>query len=82
MSFNVDTDVSTRLMINHWLLTGQRLLERMPILLKDLNSVKPCLLHGDLWSGNVATDTNGAPVILDPACYCEWEPSLGQNLHQ
>lgn len=48
---------------------GQRLLERLPVLLKDLDSVRPCLLHGDLWSGNVAADTNGAPVILDPACY-------------
>jgi protein-ribulosamine 3-kinase len=27
------------------------------------------LLHGDLWSGNRAADSNGAPVIYDPACY-------------
>lgn len=31
--------------------------------------IEPCLLHGDLWSGNVAYDKNGEPVILDPACY-------------
>lgn len=48
---------------------GHRLLERVPVFLKDLDTVKPCLLHGDLWSGNVATDSNGAPVVLDPACY-------------
>jgi Fructosamine-3-kinase len=29
----------------------------------------PCLLHGDLWSGNKAFDQNGEPVIFDPACY-------------
>lgn len=28
------------------------------------------LLHGDLWRGNLAFDTHGAPVVLDPACYC------------
>ena len=27
------------------------------------------LLHGDLWSGNAAISTDGAPVILDPATY-------------
>jgi fructosamine-3-kinase len=30
---------------------------------------QPALLHGDLWGGNAATDTNGKPVIFDPACY-------------
>lgn len=29
----------------------------------------PSLLHGDLWSGNAAADTAGAPVIYDPAVY-------------
>lgn len=29
----------------------------------------PSLLHGDLWSGNAATDDGGAPVIYDPAVY-------------
>lgn len=27
------------------------------------------LLHGDLWSGNVAFDQSGHPVIFDPAVY-------------
>lgn len=30
---------------------------------------QPSLLHGDLWSGNVAVSTSGEPVIFDPACY-------------
>lgn len=34
-------------------------------------NVEPCLLHGDLWSGNISSDKNGEPVILDPACYCK-----------
>lgn len=32
-------------------------------------SPRPSLLHGDLWSGNWAADTDGQPVIYDPACY-------------
>mmetsp|Transcript_15296 Transcript_15296/g.38916 ORF Transcript_15296/g.38916 Transcript_15296/m.38916 type:complete len:260 (+) Transcript_15296:2287-3066(+) len=31
--------------------------------------VKPSVLHGDLWSGNVASNQKGEPVIFDPACY-------------
>ena len=30
---------------------------------------KPSLVHGDLWSGNVAITEEGEPVILDPAAY-------------
>ena len=29
----------------------------------------PALLHGDLWSGNVAKDAAGKPVLYDPAIY-------------
>lgn len=29
----------------------------------------PCRLHGDLWSGNVITDSRGQPVLIDPAVY-------------
>ncbi|KAF3982869.1 MAG: fructosamine kinase family protein [Methylococcales symbiont of Hymedesmia sp. n. MRB-2018] len=32
-------------------------------------SPQPSLLHGDLWSGNVATTDQGEAVIYDPACY-------------
>ncbi len=31
---------------------------------------RPSLLHGDLWSGNVAYSPSGEPVIFDPATYC------------
>jgi fructosamine-3-kinase len=30
---------------------------------------KPSLLHGDLWSGNFVCNTEGRPVIYDPAVY-------------
>lgn len=30
---------------------------------------EPCLLHGDLWSGNYMVDEKGNPCIIDPAVY-------------
>ena len=38
--------------------------------LKNLlsNTIKPSLLHGDLWSGNVINGING-PVFIDTSCY-------------
>ncbi|KAK3034891.1 hypothetical protein RJ639_033254 [Escallonia herrerae] len=47
---------------------GQRLVKNMGPLFENV-VVEPCLLHGDLWSGNISSDKNGEPVILDPACY-------------
>ncbi|KAI8545201.1 hypothetical protein RHMOL_Rhmol07G0023500 [Rhododendron molle] len=47
---------------------GQRLVKNMGPLFENV-VIEPCLLHGDLWSGNVSSDKNGEPVILDPACY-------------
>nr|KAF6456067.1 fructosamine 3 kinase related protein [Rousettus aegyptiacus] len=40
---------------------------KIPDLFRDLDIV-PALLHGDLWSGNVAEDASG-PVIFDPASF-------------
>lgn len=34
-----------------------------------LVQVKPALLHGDLWSGNMTTVSDGSWAILDPAVY-------------
>lgn len=50
---------------------GNRLCSRLDELFEDLKGddrPTPSLLHGDLWSGNVAGVEN-APVIFDPACY-------------
>ncbi|CAI0425231.1 unnamed protein product [Linum tenue] len=49
-------------------LAGQRLVKNMAALFENI-VIEPCLLHGDLWSGNISSDKSGEPVILDPACY-------------
>ncbi|KAG6729324.1 hypothetical protein I3842_01G022300 [Carya illinoinensis] len=49
-------------------LIGQRLVKSMAPLFDNV-AIEPCLLHGDLWSGNISSDRSGEPVILDPACY-------------
>ncbi|MDG1279482.1 MAG: fructosamine kinase family protein [Algoriphagus sp.] len=30
---------------------------------------KPALIHGDLWSGNVLSNSSGEPCLIDPAVY-------------
>ncbi len=47
---------------------GEKLLSQCAVFFANYQP-KPALLHGDLWGGNWATDTNGNPVIFDPACY-------------
>ncbi|KAF1890153.1 hypothetical protein Lal_00025486 [Lupinus albus] len=58
---------------------GQRLVKSMGPLFDNV-VIEPCLLHGDLWSGNISSDKNGEPVILDPACYCKNMGIVRQNL--
>ncbi|UPQ97484.1 fructosamine/ketosamine-3-kinase [Chloropicon primus] len=49
---------------------GETALERLDEVFSPVaGSVRPSILHGDLWSGNVAADRAGNPVIYDPACY-------------
>lgn len=45
----------------------KRLLKNIEDLLSD--SPKPSLIHGDLWSGNFIVDSDGDPVLIDPAPY-------------
>lgn len=33
---------------------------------------EPCLVHGDLWNGNLMFDENGHPTLVDPAVYFGW----------
>jgi len=47
---------------------GERLASDCGAFFRDYQPV-PSLLHGDLWSGNVAADETGRPVIFDPAVY-------------
>lgn len=48
--------------------TGERLAGGFAALFAG-RTVKPALLHGDLWGGNAGFDRTGAPVIFDPAVY-------------
>jgi fructosamine-3-kinase len=43
------------------------LLDVIPVALDD--DIRPALLHGDLWNGNVYVTTGGEPVVIDPAVY-------------
>jgi fructosamine-3-kinase len=53
----------------------ERVVARLPALLPG-ESV-PCLIHGDLWSGNVLGTTRG-PALVDPACaYADREMEFG-----
>ncbi len=47
---------------------GEQLLIRLEAFFAGYTP-KPSLLHGDLWSGNRAVDSQGNPVIFDPAVY-------------
>ena len=47
--------------------------EQLENKLRDLVPPQPpSLIHGDLWSGNAMTDSNGAPAIIDPATHYGW----------
>ncbi|TNF30490.1 MAG: fructosamine kinase [Deltaproteobacteria bacterium] len=37
--------------------------------LLEESTERPCLLHGDLWSGNYLVDKEQLPVLIDPAVY-------------
>jgi len=46
---------------------GEKVCERMPEWFEG-TTVRPSILHGDLWSGNIA-GVGGEPSVFDPACY-------------
>ena len=47
---------------------GERLVDSLAALFVD-HHPPPSLLHGDLWSGNAATDERGILALFDPAVY-------------
>jgi len=50
----------------------QSLISLLPHLPSLLPPQPASILHGDLWSGNLHTDTQGGPVLIDPAAYYGW----------
>jgi fructosamine-3-kinase len=50
-----------------WIAIAEQLAARLPDLAGPAEP--PARLHGDLWSGNVITDSRGQPVLVDPAVY-------------
>lgn len=57
-------------------LLGKSDLSRLETLAANLPEWIPpmpaSLIHGDLWSGNVHCDGQGAPVLIDPAAHYGW----------
>lgn len=50
-----------------------RRLERLAARLPELVPAQPAsLIHGDLWSGNAISDSNGLPAFIDPAAHYGW----------
>ena len=47
---------------------GDRLMVRLDDLIGHVTE-PPVLLHGDLWTGNADADSDGNPVVYDPASY-------------
>lgn len=47
----------------------ESLLKRLPELIPNQPAA---LLHGDLWSGNLSSDSQGSPALIDPAVYYGW----------
>lgn len=47
----------------------ENLLKRLPELIPEQPA---SLIHGDLWSGNLITNQDGKPALVDPAVYYGW----------
>jgi fructosamine-3-kinase len=58
--------IDSGIMDPEWSKQFESLYNKLTIILPEEN---PSLLHGDLWSGNLITDENGEPCLIDPAVY-------------
>jgi len=47
---------------------GEELIDELPSFFEGI-SMRPSILHGDLWSGNFSSLKDGSPVVFDPASY-------------
>ncbi len=48
--------------------SGRKLINALPFWFQDYQP-EASLLHGDLWAGNSAFNSEGEPIFFDPACY-------------
>ncbi len=58
--------VENGLLPKRWLKNLENLYSQLPSIFPE---EKPCLVHGDLWSGNFICDQKQMPVLIDPAIY-------------
>jgi fructosamine-3-kinase len=66
LSVQVELALKNSEISSHIAVQFESLFKKLPQLLPQ---EKPSLLHGDLWSGNLITDSNGEPCLIDPAVY-------------
>ncbi len=53
--------------------TDAQRIEKLGLNLRELIPEQPAsLIHGDLWSGNLLADSEGAPALIDPAAHFGW----------
>jgi fructosamine-3-kinase len=56
----------------------EHLIQQLPEILPE---EPPSLIHGDLWSGNIFSDENARPILIDPAvCYAHREMDIAMSL--
>ncbi|KAJ5646091.1 hypothetical protein N7490_002463 [Penicillium lividum] len=61
-------------------ITLEKLIPRLlDPLTADGRSIKPCLIHGDLWESNIGTDSNTGEIYIYDACayYAHHEKEVG-----
>jgi protein-ribulosamine 3-kinase len=66
LQVQIDLALKEHLLPTNVISKFEKLFARMPDLLIP---EQPSLLHGDLWSGNLMTTSNGMPCLIDPAIY-------------
>lgn len=47
---------------------GAKIIDRVPAMFLDYRA-RPCLVHGDLWHGNIAIAEDDRPALYDPAIH-------------
>lgn len=63
----VQRALGRRLAPSRWSARFERLISALPRLFDS--EAHLCRLHGDLWSGNVLSGSDGEPYLIDPASY-------------